>query len=76
MPHRHALCPPARLEPIAPGESRITVTEGKYHQVRRMMASRGMTVLYLRREREGGLDLGELPRGGVRELSEAEIALL
>ena len=37
-------CLPARLEPLGPGESLITVCEGKYHQVRRMMASRGMTV--------------------------------
>ena len=38
------VCRPAVLEPIGAGESRITVCEGKYHQVRRMMASRGMTV--------------------------------
>ena len=44
-------CLPAVLEPLGPGESRITVREGKYHQVRRMMASRGMTVFYLQRQR-------------------------
>ena len=69
-------CLPAALEPLGPGESRITVREGKYHQVRRMMASRGMTVLYLRRQREGGLELGDLPLGESRELSEAEIRAL
>lgn len=69
-------CLPAVLEPLGPGESRITVREGKYHQVRRMMASRGMTVLYLRRQREGGLELGDLPLGESRELSEAEIRAL
>lgn len=69
-------CLPALLEPIAAGESRITVREGKYHQVRRMMASRGMTVLYLERQQEGCLTLDSLPRGNVRELSEAEIAAL
>ena len=69
-------CLPAKLEPLGPGESLITVCEGKYHQVRRMMASRGMTVLYLERRQEGNLTLGELPRGQVRELSEDEIKAL
>ena len=70
------LCLPAKLEPLGEGESLITVCEGKYHQVRRMMASRGMTVLYLERRQEGRLLLGDLPRGQVRELTEAEIAAL
>ena len=69
-------CLPAKLEPLGAGESLITVCEGKYHQVRRMMASRNMTVLYLQRRQEGSLTLGDLPKGGVRELSEAEIAQL
>lgn len=66
------VCLPAELEPTGPGESRITVREGKYHQVRRMMASRGLTVTYLERRQEGTLTLGDLPRGAVRELTEAE----
>ena len=70
------VCLPAKLEPLGPGESLITVCEGKYHQVRRMMASRGMTVLYLERRQEGPLELGDLPRGQVRELSDGEIAAL
>ncbi len=69
-------CLSAKLEPLADGESRITVCEGKYHQVRRMMASRGMTVEYLERRQEGNLTLGELPRGEVRELTEEEVAFL
>ena len=69
-------CLPAKLEPLGPGESLITVCEGKYHQVRRMMASRNMTVLYLERREEGPLTLGDLPRGQLRELSEAEIRSL
>ena len=69
-------CLPAKLEPLGPGESLITVCEGKYHQVRRMMASRQMTVLYLERRQEGNLTLGDLSRGQVRELSEAEIVAL
>ena len=67
------MCLSAKLEPLGAGESLITVCEGKYHQVRRMMASRQMTVLYLERRQEGCLTLGDLPRGRVRELSEAEI---
>ena len=70
------VCLPAKLEPLGAGESLITVCEGKYHQVRRMMASRNMTVTYLERRSEGGLSLGDLPRGQVRELSEEEIASL
>ena len=67
------VCLPAKLEPLGPGESLITVCEGKYHQVRRMMASRNMTVTYLERRQEGSLTLGGLPRGAVRELTEMEI---
>ena len=70
------VCLPAKLEPLGPGESCITVHEGKYHQVRRMMASRGMTVEYLERREEGGLSLGSLPRGEVRLLTEGELAFL
>jgi len=70
------VCLPAKLEPLGPGESLVTVCEGKYHQVRRMMASRNMTVTYLERRQEGCLTLGELPRGQVRELTEEEIASL
>lgn len=70
------VCLPAKLEPLGPGESRITVCEGKYHQVRRMMASRGMTVTYLERIREGTLTLEGLPRGRTRVLTEQELASL
>ena len=70
------VCLPAVLEPMGPGESLITVCEGKYHQVRRMMASRGMPVTYLERRGEGGLQLGDLPRGQVRQLDETQIRFL
>lgn len=69
-------CMPAELCPMGPGESLITVREGKYHQVRRMMASRNMTVTYLERRQEGSLILGDLPRGEVRELTAQEISSL
>ena len=67
------LCRPAVLEPLGAGESLVTVCEGKYHQVRRMLASRGMPVTYLERRQEGGLTLGDLPRGEVRQLTEEEL---
>ena len=70
------VCLSAKLEPMGEGESLITVCEGKYHQVRRMMASRNMTVLYLERQQEGPLILGDLPRGQTRELTESEIMAL
>ena len=70
------VCLSAKLEPLGEGESLITVCEGKYHQVRRMMASRGMTVLYLERRSEGGLTLGDLERGKTRELTEEETQFL
>lgn len=69
-------CKSAVLRPLGPGESEITLTEGKYHQVRRMMASRGMPVCYLRREAEGFLTLGELPLGQIRALSAQELERL
>lgn len=69
-------CRSALLEPLGPGESLVTVCEGKYHQVRRMMAARAMPVTYLERRREGTLDLGDLPRGKVRELTGQEIRTL
>lgn len=58
-------------------EVRIHVSEGKYHQVKRMTASRGANVIYLRRERIGALDLDpNLAPGEWREMTQEEVALL
>ena len=70
------LCLPAKLEPLGVGQSMVTVCEGKYHQVRRMLASRGMPVTYLERRKEGPLELGDLPRGQVRVLTKEEVDML
>ena len=70
------VCRSAVLTPLGEGESLVCVCEGKYHQVRRMLASRGMPVTYLERRREGSLTLGDLPRGQVRELTEEEVKTL
>ena len=65
-------CLPAGLKRID-GGCLVTVQEGKYHQVRRMLASRGKPVTYLRRIREGNLELGALKKGTWRLLTPEEI---
>lgn len=68
------VCLPAKLEILAPGECLVKVTEGKYHQVKRMLASRNAPVLKLRRLAVGGLELDKnLGPGGFRELEKAEL---
>ena len=55
----------------------MCVTEGRYHQVKRMFAARGLTVLYLKRLQIGALSLDPaLEPGQWRELSQEEVALL
>ena len=61
-------CAPAELRILAPREAEVVLTEGRYHQVRRMFAAAGCTVLTLHRERFGALDLGDLSPGQWREL--------
>lgn len=57
-------CAPADLEPLARNVWRVTIREGKYHQVKRMFAAVGNRVLALHRERIGELTLDpNLPRG-------------
>jgi 16S rRNA pseudouridine516 synthase len=48
---------PAVLELVGPNEARLTITEGRYHQVRRMFAAVGNHVTDLHRDRIGGLAL-------------------
>ena len=68
---------PAKLERLGPLTVRLTLREGRYHQVKRMMAALGSAVLQLHREQVGGLKLpADLALGETRELSQAEIALL
>ena len=67
-------CLPARLKPLGGGRCLVTVTEGKYHQVKRMLAARGKPVRALRRIAVGALELDEsLGPGGFRELSEEDL---
>lgn len=58
-------------------EASVMVTEGKYHQVKRMFAARGRRVIYLKREAIGALALDEaLAPGQWREMTDEEVALL
>lgn len=66
---------PARLQPLSPNTAWLTITEGRYHQVRRMFAAVGNHVTALHRDRIGALDLpGDLPAGEYRPLTAAEMA--
>ncbi len=65
---------PATLEPLASNRARLTIGEGRYHQVRRMFAAVGNHVAALHRNRVGGLSLPEdLAAGHHRVLTPAEI---
>lgn len=72
-------CLPAELAILvsaAESECEIAISEGKYHQVKRMLASLGKPVTYLKRVSIGGLSLDEsLELGASRELTEEETAL-
>ena len=67
---------PAELHIISANCARITITEGRYHQVRRMFAAAGNHVDTLHRERVGGLELGALESGQWRVLSASELGLM
>lgn len=70
-------CLPAKLELLSPSECKVSVGEGKFHQVKRMLASRGAPVIYLKRLTMGPLRLDDgLPAGSFRELTEAEAEAL
>jgi len=60
---------PARVEIVNESRARITLTEGKKHQIRRMVVALGGQVRTLTRTRIGSLTLGTMPEGGHRVLS-------
>ena len=67
-------CLPAKLETTGESVCFVTVMEGKYHQVKRMLAACGKPVVHLRRLSVGALTLDEsLTPGGVRELSQEDL---
>ena len=63
---------PAEMEVLGPRRARLTLHEGRYHQVRRMFVAVGNHVEALHRERVGGLTLGDLPEGDWRLLGDDE----
>ena len=73
-------CMPAELEILTAGETseaHVTLREGKYHQVKRMLAARGKPVTYLRRIKMGNLTLDPvLGLGDYRYLTEEELTSL
>lgn len=65
---------PARLELLGERRCHLTIQEGKFHQVKRMFASLGVTVTYLKRISMGSLTLdGALQPGEYRSLTEREL---
>lgn len=68
---------PATMEILSERECTLTITEGKFHQIKRMFAALGKKVVYLKRVQMGGLRLDEgLETGGWRFLTEEEIRSL
>jgi 16S rRNA pseudouridine516 synthase len=68
LPGETKACAPAALRRLGSREAEVELTEGRYHQVRRMFASQGCSVLELRRIRIGSLELGSLAPGEWTEL--------
>lgn len=70
-------CMPAGLEDLGPGLCRVTLREGKFHQVKRMLAQRGKPVIGLKRLSMGPLELDQaLQPGEFRPLTTEELAQL
>ncbi len=68
---------PATFEAVSEKRGFVTITEGRYHQVRRMFAAVGNHVIALRRDRIGGLALpDDLASGDYRVIGEAELKLV
>ena len=70
-------CKSATFELLDSQKGRITIHEGKFHQIKRMMSALGLKVVDLKRVAFGSLHLPlDLLEGSYRELTEDEIALL
>lgn len=62
-------CKPAKLELTGPQSGRLSLNEGRYHQVKRMVAAVGGTVSRLHRVSFGDFELGSLPEGQYKILA-------
>lgn len=71
------VCKPASLQKINDNTARVIITEGKYHQIKRMFGVVGLGVTKLHRERIGALWLPQdLPSGGICELNVNDLSLI
>lgn len=66
---------PVETETLSPTSMRLTLHEGRYHQVRRMFAAVGNHVVALHRERFGSLELGDLEPGAWRAVTMADVGV-
>jgi 16S rRNA pseudouridine516 synthase len=66
-------CLPGKVEVLGPRHARLEITEGRYHQVKRMFASQGCTVLRLHRISFGQLTLGDLRESEWRTINQSEV---
>ncbi|AVM72630.1 pseudouridine synthase [Magnetospirillum gryphiswaldense] len=64
---------PAQLQVLGPNQARLTLHEGRYHQVKRMFAAVGNHVVSLHRAGLGPLTLGDLPEGQWRVMAAEEL---
>ena len=68
---------PAQMELVSDKRALVTISEGRYHQVRRMFAAVGNHVTALHRDRVGGLQLpDDLAPGQFRLLTNADLSLV
>ena len=78
--HDGTVCKPAKLEIISSSPvfscAHITISEGKFHQIKKMFLAYGVKVTYLRRISFAQFQLGELPPGSYRQLTHEEKELL
>jgi len=71
------VCKPAKLEILAPNRARVTVVEGKFHQIKRMFAAIGNEVISLHRCQMGDLELDStLQKGEARYITNEELLRL
>lgn len=71
------VCKPAKLEMIESKRARVTITEGKYHQVKRMFEAFDVKVIDLKRIQIGSFELPkDLNEGEYRELTEEELEMI
>ena len=77
IPLKDFTCLPAKLEILAPDRCLVTVQEGKFHQVKRMLGSLGKSVIYLKRLSVGPISLPvDLTKGNYRPLTKKEVETL